>query len=330
MSYQATPFSGEWNEDPVIFLEWFMQCTIAMDDKTKARHFVYYLRAGSDADEWFEDLAEEERKSWVIVERLFRKRWLNEEEISTKESVTSGNEHQPASHSPLAPPVVAPTHETRPKTADFAQNRENVEKSYNFTPTTPTTPSSAICEHTDDILRAYASPQTPNDAFSDPSTFSTSASSPQDSQPPASIEHEKSVLLRAGSESQMPPESPALIHIATVLRTRSTLADFAKNYEKSPIFAQKAPEPIITGHSNYANDIDTSPASTTIVTGLKTRSAPSVFTKKVENSPIFSQNHTKSRILEHFYWEINTEPLTTPFILPTKHPCDPSSLYSAR
>ena len=96
---QCRHFSGEWNEDPVAFLGWFRQCTGSADDKTRAKHFVYYLQAGSDADECFEDLPDEEEGSWVIVERLFRKRWLNEEEssTSTKESVTTACHHPVAS-----------------------------------------------------------------------------------------------------------------------------------------------------------------------------------------------------------------------------------------
>ena len=99
-NYQAIPFGKEWNEDPNIFLSWFLECMGVADDKTKARQFVYYLQADSDADEWFEDLLEEEKSSWVIIERLFRKRWLKEEEIRTKESVTSENEPQPTSIHP--------------------------------------------------------------------------------------------------------------------------------------------------------------------------------------------------------------------------------------
>ena len=60
-NYQAIPFGGEWNEDPNIFLSWFLECMGVADDKTKARQFVYYLQADSDADEWFEDLLEEEK-----------------------------------------------------------------------------------------------------------------------------------------------------------------------------------------------------------------------------------------------------------------------------
>lgn len=84
---QAIPFSGEWNEDPVDFLRWFLQCMGAADDKTKACHFIYYLKSDSYADEWFEDLGEDEKGSWAVIEVLFRKRWLKEE-ISIKETVT--------------------------------------------------------------------------------------------------------------------------------------------------------------------------------------------------------------------------------------------------
>ena len=99
--YQATPFSGEWDElefkDPKLFLEWFLECTGTMDDETKARHFIYYLQADSNAEEWFEDLLEEEKGSWVRIERLFCEEWLKEEGISIKESVTSKNTPEPAS-----------------------------------------------------------------------------------------------------------------------------------------------------------------------------------------------------------------------------------------
>ena len=98
--YQTTPFCGEWDEDPEIFLGWFLQCMGTADDKTKAHKFIYYLQANSDADEWFEDLPEEEKGSWVRIERLFRREWLKEEEISIKDSesvTTSKNIPEPTS-----------------------------------------------------------------------------------------------------------------------------------------------------------------------------------------------------------------------------------------
>ena len=69
--YKATPFSGEWNEDPELFLGWFLECTAAADDKTKARQFIYYLQADSEANEWFEELPEKEKRSWASIELLF-------------------------------------------------------------------------------------------------------------------------------------------------------------------------------------------------------------------------------------------------------------------
>ena len=97
--YQATPFSGEWDEfeDPKLFSGWFLECTGTMDDETKAHHFIYYLQADSNAEEWFEDLLEEKKGSWVRIERLFCEEWLKEEGISIKKSVTSENTLEPAS-----------------------------------------------------------------------------------------------------------------------------------------------------------------------------------------------------------------------------------------
>ena len=97
--YQAKPFAGEWNEDPKNFLGWFLICMGSADDNTKAHQFIYYLKANSDADKWYEELPEEEKGSWASIEKLFHRRWLKEEEISIKESVTSENEPQPTSKS---------------------------------------------------------------------------------------------------------------------------------------------------------------------------------------------------------------------------------------
>ena len=48
----------------------------------------------SDADDWFEELPQEEKKDWVAIELSFRKRWLKEEVISIKETVTIENKPQ--------------------------------------------------------------------------------------------------------------------------------------------------------------------------------------------------------------------------------------------
>ena len=85
--YQATPFCWEWNEDPELFLGWFLQCKGAADDKTKVRQFIYYLQADSEADEWFEELPEKEKRSWASIEVLFWRKWLKQEVISTNSVV---------------------------------------------------------------------------------------------------------------------------------------------------------------------------------------------------------------------------------------------------
>jgi hypothetical protein len=89
-------FHGDWNEDPKEFLDSYLQCTATTDDNFKAQHFINYLGADSDAEEWFDELRQDEKKDWVVIELLFRRKWLKEE-VSTKETVTSRNELQPAS-----------------------------------------------------------------------------------------------------------------------------------------------------------------------------------------------------------------------------------------
>ena len=116
-NYLATPFSGEWDEDPKKFLGWFLQCTAAADDVKKAHDFVYYLQAGSNANEWFEDLPEEEKRSWVRIESLFYREWLKEE-ISIKESVTNENILEPPS-THLTPPSATPSAPKKSETSSI-------------------------------------------------------------------------------------------------------------------------------------------------------------------------------------------------------------------
>jgi hypothetical protein len=85
-------FHGNWNECPKEFLTTYLQCTAASGDSFKAQQFINYLGVGSDADDWFDELSQEEKKDWVAIEHSFHKRWLNEEVISIKETVTTENE----------------------------------------------------------------------------------------------------------------------------------------------------------------------------------------------------------------------------------------------
>ena len=74
-NYLATPFHGDrHDEDPSEFLNWFLHYMGSADNKMKARNFIYYLQADSLADDWFEELGEEEKGSWEVIEVLFRKK----------------------------------------------------------------------------------------------------------------------------------------------------------------------------------------------------------------------------------------------------------------
>ena len=58
-------FNGNWNEDAEGFLNSYLECMGSVDDEKRARNFIYYLQADSDADEWFAELPEGEKKSWA-------------------------------------------------------------------------------------------------------------------------------------------------------------------------------------------------------------------------------------------------------------------------
>jgi hypothetical protein len=442
MDYQATPFRGEWNEDPENFLGWFLQCTSAADDEMKARHFVYYLQADSDADEWFEDLPKEDKRSWARIEGLFRRKWLKEV-ISIKEVAT--NEPQPApthpqqptpsiiattqavtdlnvahnnTHGTISPtfklsvrttgalhnqtptvikiskiniqatPVipmsstlavitdVAPAHPGKPtkipkkteKPPEIAQKWAFSPHKHSDTPISLPTMSSQptkattnlwMPENANDIIfhpkkspsakitekfEIQTTKRLSNEVTAlyddsgiqiEPSSWKSTQTGEQSllqvldpSHPPTLSRHEKSALLCAVFESQPPTGSLAPTTFVTGLKTRSASTGFTENnqnVEKSPIFAQKAPEPIVSSHSNCADDISSLPTPTTIVTALETHSVTVGLTQKRPKMRIltnFNQNHLKSLVLDHFNWADDTESLSIPPIAPTKHPCD--------
>ena len=339
----------------------YLECMGSADDEKRARSFIYYLQADSDADEWFEELLEEEKKSWASIEVIFRRKWLKQEVIGTKKVGTIENEPQVSLHSPkiaqnpvslphkpsdttTTPPTTSsvstkpratvamsqspapfenrkihstnkilrnftdfssstpsPTSldllastpitsalETRSTVAAFTQKLENIEISPIIIKTALKTPSVSVIELENDATRVSASPPNPNDAVLRPPTPFTSASS---SWLPATGD-EKRVLLRAVFETQQPTESQEPTTTFTALKSRSESTGFTENIqkvEKSPIFAQNAPEPIISGHSKCEDNIDTSPAPTTIVSDLETCSEMAVFMKN-------HKNHRKSSI----------------------------------
>ena len=64
-------FHGTWNKDAEAILDSYLECMGSVDDEKRARNFIYYLQADSDADEWFEELLEEDKRSWASIELLF-------------------------------------------------------------------------------------------------------------------------------------------------------------------------------------------------------------------------------------------------------------------
>ena len=110
---QVTPFHGDKeDENPENFLRSFFRRMGTASDDTKKQQFRYFLQADSVADEWFDDLLQNDKKDWAAIEASFYKRWprkkaakktteeyeeeitglrLNEEDLGKKEKV-SGND----------------------------------------------------------------------------------------------------------------------------------------------------------------------------------------------------------------------------------------------
>ena len=95
-------FHGNWNEDLKDFLNSYLQDTANTDSNFKAWHFINYLGANSDADEWFDKLPKEEKKDWAAIELSFHKRWLKEEVLSINKTATIANEPKPAFTQPTS------------------------------------------------------------------------------------------------------------------------------------------------------------------------------------------------------------------------------------
>ena len=141
------PFGGNWDEDPREFLNWFLQSMGTTSDDNKARSFRYYLQADSDADEWLDELPQQERKDWAGIEHTFCKRWLKGAEISIKETATVENEPQPVPTTCQSiPPPSEPTTTSRttPDIPDTSKGNDEHNASHDATAASPaatTTPS---------------------------------------------------------------------------------------------------------------------------------------------------------------------------------------------
>ena len=72
----VAPFHGDKeDENPEDFIRSFFRRMGIAGDEVKKQQFPNFLQADSLADEWFEELAEADKKDWGAILGAFRKRW---------------------------------------------------------------------------------------------------------------------------------------------------------------------------------------------------------------------------------------------------------------
>jgi len=254
-------FHGNWNEDAEAFLNSYLERMGSLDDEKLARSFVYYLQAESDADEWFEELPEEEKESWASIEVLFRRKWLKQEVRCTKKVETIENEIQVLPHSPkIAQKQVFSLHKP-----------SNTSTSSPTTSSVPTKPQTTPSQHSELAQATATSPQ----PFSPPTPFP--APKPPEigsKQPISSSQHLEidSPTRVAMSWSLALPKNGKNTKFGTTRDTTSKISD--------DITVFSSPMPSAT--SLYT----TAPSYTT--TALETPSTMAIFTQKLENIEISS------------------------------------------
>ena len=64
------------DENPDDFLRSFYRQMGSATDDFKKKQFKYFLQADSIADEWFDDLQQDDKKDWDAIEAAFNKCWL--------------------------------------------------------------------------------------------------------------------------------------------------------------------------------------------------------------------------------------------------------------
>jgi hypothetical protein len=155
---------------------------------------------------------------------------------------------------------------------------------------------------------------------------------------------EKSLIFTQNPPISLPPSvlGPAndvtRVHASqttpneAVLRPSTLFTGASSPEDSHPLAVTKHPK-----NERFGADFESQPstehlAPTCIVTGLKTRSAPTDFTKngqKVEKPLIFNPEPPKSSVSERFSWADDADRLPTPSIVPTKCPRDLSDLRSS-
>ena len=82
MAEIVPPFHGDKEvESPEEFLRAYYRRMGDKTDEVKKTQFPYYLQPYSVADEWYTELAENEKKSWADIETAFHKRWPKKKQV---------------------------------------------------------------------------------------------------------------------------------------------------------------------------------------------------------------------------------------------------------
>ena len=196
--------------------------------------FVNYLQAQSEADEWFEELPEEEKSSWVSIEVQFRRKWLKQEVVRPKEVTPNESEPRLApTPSETATPSPDPHHETG--TGNSAQNTSQATIMSLSTQTTPQT-----------------APVTPS-----PSPMSATSLSAQPSS-----------QLSASSTIVTNSISPATNHFTAPRKRRHTLSDYPTTSHSSDLSLQTTVTHSV--HRHLAAALPTSTVALPSTTTLQT------------------------------------------------------------
>jgi hypothetical protein len=295
----------------------------------KARNFIYYLQADSLADEWFEELGEEEKGSWDVIEVLFHKKWLKEEELSIKEPAAVENKpHSPpvssylVNKTEMAPQFTPNQHNEPPATPQSRTPIENGEKLENHHPTSEfswnfaifssqTLSSTTIKQqsHSSTLVSPEAQPMAATFVQIHQKIEYSPISSPTTPKISAPVISELTDdMPRVYASPQSPNE--AFLRPSTPLTSASSSLPPVTREEKSAllraIFESQPPTE--------------SPVPTTNITGLETRPAMCGFMNihpKLENSPISSKIAPESLIsgnskhLDYSY----TSPVSTPIVM---------------
>jgi hypothetical protein len=244
-------FHGNRNEDPREFITSYLQCTAANDDDFKARQFINYLGAYSDADEWFDELPQEEKNDWAAIECSFRKRWLREE-LSIKKIITIENEPQVSPHFP-----------------EIIQNQVFLPHKPSDTPTSSPTTSSAPTK-----------PRTNHSLHSEPAQVT--ATSPQPFSPPAPSPAPKPLeigsLQPVSLHQHFEMGSPACVATSHSL----ALARNGKNTKISENHCENSPYNTVFSSLTPPVTPSDPTAPSTATTALETRSTMAGFIQKLE------------------------------------------------